>query len=128
MKTVYAVRAIPARNAEGAVRADVLADGTDPTDVVFRDGSACGQVRGRAGLRRTLDCYTEPRLRRYETAWRRCAADADAQGRPVVAAKSEPRDFVQHRPASMVNDHAPAPRRDQGLAANDGYRSARASG
>jgi hypothetical protein len=49
MNTVYAVRALPVRDMKGAVigwvRADVLADGTKPTDLVFlRDGSACGQA------------------------------------------------------------------------------------
>ena len=49
MKTLYAVRAIPVRDTNGAVigwvRGDLLADGTKPTDLVFlRDGSACGQV------------------------------------------------------------------------------------
>jgi hypothetical protein len=49
MNTVYAVRALPVRDMEGAVigwvRADVVADGTKPTDLVFlRDGSACGQA------------------------------------------------------------------------------------
>ena len=49
MNTVYAVRALPVRDVKGAVigwvRADLLADGTKPTDLVFlRDGSACGQA------------------------------------------------------------------------------------
>lgn len=49
MNTVYAVRALPVRDMKGAVigwvRADVLADGTKPTDLVnLRDGSACGQA------------------------------------------------------------------------------------
>lgn len=49
MNTVYAVRTIPVRNVKGAVigwvRADVLADGTKPTDLVFlHDGSSCGQA------------------------------------------------------------------------------------
>jgi hypothetical protein len=58
MKTVYTVRAIPARDAFGAiigwVRADAFAAGTSPTDtVVLRDGSACGQAE--AALRTALD-------------------------------------------------------------------------
>jgi hypothetical protein len=49
MKTVYAVRAVPVRDADGAVigwvRADLLADGTSPNDVVIlRDGAAYGQA------------------------------------------------------------------------------------
>ena len=57
MKTIYAVRTIPARDAMGAiigwVRADAFADGTKPTDmVVLRDGSACGQAE--ASLRISL--------------------------------------------------------------------------
>ena len=58
MNTVYAVRALPVRDALGTiigwVRADLLADGMKPTDVVFlRDGSACGQAE--AAERLTLD-------------------------------------------------------------------------
>jgi hypothetical protein len=49
MNTVFAVRTLPVRDAHGAilgwVRADMLADGTRPTDmVVLRDGSALGQA------------------------------------------------------------------------------------
>jgi hypothetical protein len=49
MKTVYVVRTIPVRDASGAVlgwvRADLLADGTKPTDmVILRDGSRIGQA------------------------------------------------------------------------------------
>ncbi len=49
MNTAYVVRALPVRDLKGAVigwvRADVLANGTKPTDLVFlRDGSACGQA------------------------------------------------------------------------------------
>ena len=49
MNNVYVVRAVPVRTERGAiagwVRADVLADGTLASDVVFlRDGSACGQA------------------------------------------------------------------------------------
>ena len=49
MNTVYAVRALPVRDVKGAVigwvRADLLSDGTKPTDLVFlSDGSACGQA------------------------------------------------------------------------------------
>ncbi len=49
MKNVYVVRAVPVREEGGAiagwVRADVMADGVRPSDVVFlRDGSACGQA------------------------------------------------------------------------------------
>jgi hypothetical protein len=55
MKTVYAVGAIPVRDVEGLilgwVRADPLADGTEPTHtVIFRDGLACGQADGSARL------------------------------------------------------------------------------
>jgi hypothetical protein len=58
MNTVYAVRALPVRDMKGAVigwvRADVLADGTKPMDLVFlRDGSACGQAE--AAERLALD-------------------------------------------------------------------------
>lgn len=58
MKTVYAVRAIPVRDARGSVlgwvRADPFADGTNPTDmVILRDGSACGQAE--AADRLSLD-------------------------------------------------------------------------
>jgi hypothetical protein len=58
MNTIYAVRALPARDAKraviGWVRADVLADGTNPTDLVYlRDGSACGQTE--AAQRLVLD-------------------------------------------------------------------------
>lgn len=58
MNTVYAVRALPVRDVKGAVvgwvRADPLADGTKPTDLVFlRDGSASGQAD--AAERLTLD-------------------------------------------------------------------------
>ncbi len=49
MRNIYVVRAVPVRDDHGAVagwvRADVLAEGTRPADVVFlRDGSACGQA------------------------------------------------------------------------------------
>lgn len=49
MKTVYAVQTLPVRDAKGViigwVRADLFADGTQPTDVVIlRDGSPCGQA------------------------------------------------------------------------------------
>ena len=49
MKTLYVMRALPVRDADGTVagwvRADPLRDGTKPTDMVFlRDGSACGQL------------------------------------------------------------------------------------
>jgi hypothetical protein len=49
MKSVYVVRAIPVRDEHGTiqgwVRADVLADGSKPSDAVFlRDGSICAQV------------------------------------------------------------------------------------
>jgi hypothetical protein len=49
MNTFYAVRALPVRDIKGVVigwvRADLLADGTSPMDLVFlRDGSACGQA------------------------------------------------------------------------------------
>jgi len=49
MKTVYIVRAIPVKDeggiVRGWVRADLLADGTSPTDtVLLRDGSAWGQA------------------------------------------------------------------------------------
>lgn len=48
MNTAFVVRAIPVRSTDGAiigwVRADVMADGTKPTDMVFlRDGTADGQ-------------------------------------------------------------------------------------
>lgn len=57
MKNVYVVRALPVRDEGGAiagwVRVDVLADGTQASDVVFlRDGSACGQV---AAVKRIAD-------------------------------------------------------------------------
>jgi hypothetical protein len=49
VNTVNAVRAIPVRaddgSVQGWVRADLLADGSSPTDRVFlRDGTACGQA------------------------------------------------------------------------------------
>ena len=49
MKTYYVVRAIPVRDGQGSihgwVRADVLAEGTKPTDKVYlSDGSACDQA------------------------------------------------------------------------------------
>ena len=49
MNTIYAVRALPVRDLKGAVigwvRADLLAGGANPTDLVFlSDGSACGQA------------------------------------------------------------------------------------
>lgn len=49
MNTVYAVQTLPVRDAKraviGWVCADLSADGTQPTDLVFlRDGSACGQA------------------------------------------------------------------------------------
>jgi hypothetical protein len=49
MHTAYAVRTLPARDPKGDtigwVRGDVLADGTQPTDlIILRDGSACGQA------------------------------------------------------------------------------------
>lgn len=58
MKTVYAVRALPVRDETGTilgwVRADLLADGTKPTDmVILRDGSAYGQAE--AAERLALD-------------------------------------------------------------------------
>jgi hypothetical protein len=58
MNTLYAVRTLPVRDVKGDiigwVRADLLADGTKPTDLVFlRDGSACGQAQAAARL--TLD-------------------------------------------------------------------------
>ncbi len=58
MKTVYVVQAVAAVDAGGAiigwVRADVLADGTEPTDSIFlRDGSSCHQEE--AARRITLD-------------------------------------------------------------------------
>lgn len=49
MRNVFAVRTLPVRDAEGGiagwVRADLLADGTTPTDmIILRDGSAYGQA------------------------------------------------------------------------------------
>jgi hypothetical protein len=49
MKTVYAVRTLPVRDAGGVirgwVRVDVLADETSSDSLVFlRDGTACGQA------------------------------------------------------------------------------------
>jgi hypothetical protein len=49
MNTAHVVRAIPVRGDDGSVqgwvRADLLADGSSPTDQVFlRDGTACGQA------------------------------------------------------------------------------------
>ena len=49
MKNLFVVRAVPVRSADGAiigwVRADVMADGSSPTDMVFlRDGTASGQA------------------------------------------------------------------------------------
>jgi hypothetical protein len=60
VKSIYLVRAIPVRDVAGEiagwVRADVLADGSRPTDSVFlRDGSMCGQSEG---IRRVSDDRT----------------------------------------------------------------------
>ena len=49
MSNVYVVSSVPVRDERGVVagwvRADVLADGTLPSDVVFlRDGSVCSQT------------------------------------------------------------------------------------
>jgi hypothetical protein len=49
VNTVYAVQSLPVLDMKGAVigwvRADLLADGTKPSDIVIlRDGSACGQA------------------------------------------------------------------------------------
>lgn len=60
MKTVYAVRTLPVRDAKGSVvgwvRADPLADGTRDTDVLFlRDGSACGQAEAAQRVALDLD-------------------------------------------------------------------------
>lgn len=57
MKTVYVVSTIPVRDAAGAilgwVRADPMADGTRPTDmVILRDGTACGQAEANRRLAR----------------------------------------------------------------------------
>jgi hypothetical protein len=61
MKSVYVVRAIPVRNVAGQiagwVRADVFADGSQPTDaVILRDGTVWGQAEGleRVSADRTL--------------------------------------------------------------------------
>jgi hypothetical protein len=84
MKTVYAVRAIPVRDRNGAVlgwvRADVFADGTKSTDmVILRDGSACGQAEaiGRLALDPGLLFPTRDEAVRGGLAKLR---DADAQG------------------------------------------------
>jgi hypothetical protein len=59
MKTVFAVRTLPVLDANGAVlgwvRADMVADGTRPTDmVVLRDGSALGQSEAAERIGRDL--------------------------------------------------------------------------
>jgi hypothetical protein len=82
MNTVYAVRALPVRDMKGAVigwvRADLLADGTKPTDLVFlRDGSSCGQAEaaGRLALDPSLIYPTRDEAVRVGLARLR-AADA----------------------------------------------------
>jgi hypothetical protein len=60
MNTVHVVRAIPVRGDDGSVqgwvRADLLADGSSPTDQVFlRDGTACGQAQALERLARDPD-------------------------------------------------------------------------
>lgn len=59
MKTVFAVRTLPVRDASGAVlgwvQADIVADGTKATDmVVLRDGSALGQSEAVERIARDL--------------------------------------------------------------------------
>lgn len=89
MKTIYAVRTLPVRDAKGAivgwVRADMLADGTKPTDmVIFRDGSSCGQAEAAARL------AANPGLlypTREEAVWDGIArlrkADASGESKPL---------------------------------------------
>jgi hypothetical protein len=94
MKTVYAVRPVAVRDAAGAVagwvRADLFADGTDPSDlIVLRDGSACGQAEAmarinadRSLLYRTCDDAVRDGLARLR--------DAHLRGEAVPVGPSTP--------------------------------------
>lgn len=85
MKTVFAVSTIPVRDSAGAivgwVRADLLADGTEPTDAVFfRDGTACGQAEALERLERDPSLLYPTREEAVHDGLRRlrqAAADRD---------------------------------------------------
>jgi hypothetical protein len=87
MKTVFAVRTIPVRDANGAVlgwvRADMVADGTRPTDmVVLRDGSALAQSEAGERIGRDLGLLYPTREEAVRDGLARLGAEVARLDRP----------------------------------------------
>ncbi len=103
MKTVYAVRAIPLRDVDGAVigwvGVDLVADGTRPSDMVLlADGTACGQVEALVRVARDpglLYPTEEAAVHEGLTRLREADARRETEGQALRAADQHGRGSIQ---------------------------------